>query len=58
MCQSSEISNLVGTYFKSNRMFETKCSKINRLQNVIEYKPNEQSTTFELKYGNRKLPNV
>ena len=58
MCQSSEISNLVGTCFKSNRMFERKCSKINRLQKVIEYKPNEQSTTFELKYGNRKLPNV
>ena len=36
-------------------MFGTKHSKINRLQRTIEYETNEQSTKYELKYGNTKL---
>lgn len=31
---------------KSNRIFETKCSKINQLQKTMEYKTNEQSAEY------------
>ena len=46
ICQKSEIKNLVGTCFKSNRMFGTKHSKTNRLQKTIEYQTNEQITKY------------
>ena len=32
--------------FKSYQIFETKLSKINRLQKTIEYKANEQSAKY------------
>ena len=42
--------------WRSNRMFGTKHSKINRLQKTIEYQKNwTKCKIFEFKYGNRKL---
>ena len=55
-----EIDNLLGTFFKSNRIFGTKRSKINLLQKTIDWSNTNwaEYKISELKYGNKKLLNV